>query len=290
MKNKKLSIVIPVKNEAAGLSKLLPEIIKNHPDAELIVVNDASTDKTPQICNSYGITPIDHPYSKGNGAAIKSGTRAATGDIIVFMDGDFQHNPEDISRLLQKLENGYDMVIGARTSSSHASWLRKSGNFFYNILASYMTGHKIEDLTSGFRAVKREKFLKFLYLLPNGFSYPTTSTMAFFRYGYSVGYIPIRAAKREGKSHINPLKDGIKFFTIILKIGALFSPMRLFLPLSTIFFLLGLILYLYTFITMGRFTNMAVLLFITSFFTFLMGIISEQISSLHYRHINNQEE
>ncbi|MCK5685275.1 glycosyltransferase family 2 protein, partial [bacterium] len=214
--------------------------------------------------------------------------REVKSNILIFMDADGQHKPEDISRLLEKLNSGYDMVIGARHPDSQASLFRKVGNAVYNKLASFMTGFKIEDLTSGFRVVKRDKFIKFLYLLPNGFSYPTTSTMAFFRSGYSVVYVPIEAAQREGNSHISLVKDGIKFFTIILKIGALFSPMRLFLPISFLLFIIGIVYYLYTFFFFGRFTNMSTLLFISSLFMFMMGIISEQISSLHYKGIEEK--
>src|SRR5690606_15723837 len=171
-------------------------------------------------------------YSKGNGAAIKSGARAASGDVIVFMDADGQHDPADIPRLLARLDDGYDMVVGARQAGSQASAARGLANACYNRLASYMTGHRVEDLTSGFRAVRAGKFREFLYLLPNGFSYPTTSTMAFFRAGYSVAYEPIHAAKRIGNSHIQPLKDGVRFFLIIFKIATLFSPLKMFLPLA----------------------------------------------------------
>lgn len=284
-----ISIVIPAKNEEVGLSSLIPALKKIYPTSEIIVVNDGSTDKTAEVCTSHKIKLVTHNYSKGNGAAIKSGARTAKNDIIIFMDADGQHKPEDIPRLLEKLEEGHDMVIGARHISTHATSLRLLGNMVYNKLASYMTGHKIEDLTSGFRAVKKDKFNKFLYLLPNGFSYPTTSTMAFFRSGYSVAYIPINALQREGKSHINLLKDGIKFFTIILKVGALFSPMRLFLPVSAFLFTTGLIYYAYTFITLHRFTNMSGLLFTSSLMVFLMGILSEQISSLHYKNIDDSD-
>jgi len=289
MTKNQINIIIPAKNEEASLKVLLPKLKALHPHAEIIVVNDGSTDKTLAVCQTHGVSCISHPYSKGNGAAIKTGARTATSEVMVFMDADGQHKPEDIERLIQKLETGYDMVIGARSSSSQASWVRRIGNFVYNKLASYMTGYNIEDLTSGFRAVKRNKFLKFLYLLPNGFSYPTTSTMAFFRSGYSVAYIPIQAAQREGKSHISLVKDGVKFFTIILKIGALFSPMRLFLPISFMLFITGLSYYGYTFVTAHRFTNMSGLLFTSSLIIFLMGIISEQISSLHYKNIDTKE-
>jgi len=278
-----ISIVIPAKNEADNLDKLIPKLKALHPDIPVNIINDGSTDSTIDICRQHQANVFSHPYSKGNGAAIKTGAREVKSDILIFMDADGQHKPKDISRLLEKLESGYDMVIGARHSSSQASLLRKIGNSFYNKLASFMTGHKIEDLTSGFRAVRREKFIRFLYLLPNGFSYPTTSTMAFFRSGFSVAYISIIAAQRDGKSHISLLKDGLKFFTIILKVGALFSPMRLFLPISAVLFSTGLSYYAYTFFTSERFTNMSALLFTSSLIIFLMGILSEQISALHYK-------
>ena len=278
-----ISIVIPAKNEASNLQALLTQIQAVAPDAEILVIDDGSTDDTGLIAKNVDATVIKHPYSMGNGAAIKTGARKAKGDIIVFMDADGQHDPSDIPALLAKLDQGYDMAIGARHISTQSSWLRKIGNSFYNWLASMMTGHRIEDLTSGYRAVKADKFRKFLYLLPNGFSYPTTSTMAFFRSGFPVAYVPIHAGMRTGKSHINIIKDGIRFFIIILRIGALFSPMRLFLPLSAIIFMTGLSYYGYTYYTAGRFTNMSGVLFISSLLIFLNGIISEQISSLHYK-------
>jgi glycosyltransferase involved in cell wall biosynthesis len=219
----------------------------------------------------------------GNGAAIKSGTRAATGKVILFMDADGQHDPRDIEKMVKKYNDGYDMVVGARNLKSHASFVRQIANRFFNRLASLMTGFKVEDLTSGFRIVNARKFRRFLYLLPNGFSYPTTSTMAFFRSGYSVGYIPIAGRKREGKSKIRLLHDGLRFIVIILKIGALFSPMRLFLPISFLLFLVGSLYYGYTYYTSGRFTNMSAVIILSSLTSFLIGIVSEQISSLHYR-------
>ena len=285
----RVSIIIPAKNEANSLEKLLPKIFELYPDIELFVINDGSTDETAQIAENAGARVITHPYSMGNGAAIKTGARHANGEILVFMDADGQHHPEDISRLLNKISEGYDMVVGARKLDTHASIFRRFANIGYNKLASLMTNHKIEDLTSGFRAVRSRHFRKFLYLLPNGFSYPTTSTMAFFRSGLAVGYIPIRAAQREGKSHIRLLHDGTRFFIIILKIGALFSPMRFFLPISASLFAIGLTYYGYTYINFGRFTNMSALLFISSILTFLIGIISEQISSLHYKGIEDAQ-
>lgn len=281
-----ISIVLPAKNEARNLVDLLPQIKSLYPLAEILVINDGSTDNTAQVAIDAGVKVISHPYSQGNGAAIKTGARNAKGELLVFMDADGQHDPSDISALLEQLNHGYDMVVGARSKRTQATFLKLCGNNFYNRLASVMTGHKIEDLTSGFRAVRADKFRKFLYLLPNGFSYPTTSTMAFFRSGFPVAYIPIHAGKRKGKSHIRFFKDGARFFIIILKIGAFFSPMRLFLPISAGLFLTGLSYYGYTYYFEHRFTNMSALLFSTSILTFLMGIISEQISSLHFKGID----
>lgn len=280
---KDISIVIPARNEADSLEILLPLLLSRFADAEIIVVNDGSTDNTCQVADKYSITLLSHPYCMGNGAAIKTGARYATRDAILFMDGDGQHNPDDIPALVAKYQEGFDMVVGARTSGTHTSIVRRIANSFYNRLASLMTGYRIADLTSGFRLVNRRKFCRFLYLLPNGFSYPTTSTMAFFRSGFSVAYVPIHALKRKGKSKIRLLHDGLRFIVIILKIGALFSPMRLFLPISLFLFLVGNLYYAYTYFTSGRFTNMSAVIILSSLTIFLIGIVSEQISSLHYR-------
>ena len=282
-----ISIILPAKNEAESLEKLLPELRQNFPEEEIIVVNDGSTDNTVEICERNQVTVVSHVYSMGNGAAIKTGTRNADGNILVFMDADGQHSPEDINRLVEKVEEGFDMAVGARQMNTHASLTRRIGNTLYNKLASWMTGYPIEDLTSGFRAARARHFKKFLYLLPNKFSYPTTSTMAFFRSGLPVGYVPIKAANRSGerKSHIRLFHDGIRFLIIILKIGALFSPMRFFLPISGLLFMTGLAYYGYTYFNWGRLTNMSVLMFMASLFTFLIGIVSEQISALHYKDI-----
>ncbi|WP_455201299.1 glycosyltransferase family 2 protein [Kaarinaea lacus] len=278
-----VSIVIPAKNEADNLKSLLPKLIEVMPNAEIIVINDGSDDDTAAICAQNNIQVISHPYSMGNGASIKTGARIANGDILVFMDGDGQHAPEDIPKLLEKIDEGYELVIGAREIDTHASLLRRVGNSFYNKLASIMTGNKILDLTSGFRATRSRHFRKFLYLLPNGFSYPTTSTMAFFRSGLPVTFVPIKAAKRLGKSNIKLIKDGTRFLLIIIKIGSLYSPMRFFLPISAAIFAVGLSYYIYTYINYKQFTNMSALLFTTSILVFLIGILSEQISSLHYK-------
>jgi glycosyltransferase involved in cell wall biosynthesis len=282
---KEITIVIPAKNEAKGLDLILPKIRALFPNAELIVVNDASTDDTESVAISYGAKVVRHPYSKGNGASIKSGLRAATGDVVVCMDADGQHQPEEIPMLLAKLDDGFDMVVGARSHSGQAGAHRSLANGFYNRFASWMVGHKVEDLTSGFRAVRRDKFLEFISLLPNKFSYPTTITMSFFRAGYSVAYVPIDVQKRvEGtKSHVRIWQDGIRFLLIIFKIGTLFSPLKLFFPISLVLFFSGVGYYLYTYLSDGRFTNMGALLFTTAILVFLMGLISEQITSLIYR-------
>ncbi len=286
----KISIIIPAKNEKLGLSKLLPKLRTVKGVFEIVVVNDGSTDCTEQICLDNGVTVVSHPYSKGNGAAIKSGARAAKGEVFLFMDADGQHQVEDVQRLIKEYKKDqFDMIVGARGGKSQASVARLFGNGLYNRIASYMTGHKIEDLTSGLRIVNARKFKQFLYLLPNGFSYPTTCTMAFFRAGYSVKYMSIFTPKREGKSHINILKDGSRFFLIIFKIGTLYSPLKLFFPTSLVFFLMGFVYYLYTYFTDGRFTNMGALLFSVSVLIFLLGLVSEQITTLMYQETENNE-
>ena len=279
----KVSIVIPAKNEAQNLKSFLPRLISTMPNAECIVVDDGSTDDTAALCEQYGVKVVSHPYSKGNGAAIKTGAKLASGDLLVFLDADGQHKPEDIPRLLEQLHKGYDMVVGARDKASHADSYRAIANGIYNKLASTITGHKILDLTSGFRAVHAAKFREFLYLLPNGFSYPTTCTMAFFRAGYSVGYLSIQTEQRLGDSHISLLKDGIRFLVIIFKVGTLYSPLKIFLPTAAGFFLTGFFNYMYTYFTDGRFTNMSAVLFMTAILVFLIGLVSEQVTALMYK-------
>jgi glycosyltransferase involved in cell wall biosynthesis len=281
-----LSIVIPAKNEEAGLAGFLSELRGMYPQAQVIVVDDGSTDGTVQVCRDAGVEVISHPYAKGNGAAIKTGARAARGDYIVFMDGDGQHNPADIQRLLYRMEEGYDLVVGARSGlSSQASVARWSANSFYNKLAGWMVNREIPDLTSGFRCVNRRKFLDFLYLLPNGFSYPTTSTMAFFRAGYSVGFVPIEVAPRVGSSHINLLRDGVRFFLIIFKIGTLYSPLKVYFPVAVLMSGLGILNYLVTTVASGswRFSNMSTLLILSGVIVFLIGLLSEQLTNLQFK-------
>ena len=279
----RISLILPAKNEAEGLRRTLPGVRQLFPDAEIIVVDDGSTDETAAIAREFGMTVLSSPYSMGNGAAIKRGARAATGEVLVFMDADGQHNAELIPRLLARLDQGYDMVVGARGWGDQASVGRGLANGLYNRIASLMTGVLVADLTSGFRVVRADKFKEFLHLLPNGFSYPTTITMAFFRSAYAVAYEPVPVAPRVGKSHIRPLRDGLRFLLIIFKIATLYSPLKVFAPASIVFALLGLGNYAYTFITEYRFTNMSALLLSASAIIFLIGLVSEQITSLTYR-------
>ncbi|MDA3439430.1 glycosyltransferase family 2 protein [Acinetobacter bereziniae] len=278
-----ISVVLPAKNESRAIGDTIKKIQALDLVSEILVINDGSTDDTCQVAENAGAKVITHPYSKGNGAAIKTGARNATGDVIVFMDADGQHDPDDIPQLLEKIAQGYDLVVGARQKGSQASIGRGVANKLYNNLASYMSDHNVEDLTSGFRAVRADKFREFIYLLPNGFSYPTTSTMAFFRAGYSVSYVPIHAAKRIGKSHIHPIKDSVRFFLIIFKIATLYSPLKMFLPFAIILFIFATGWYGYTLYSFGRFTNMSALLYTGSIMIFLMGLISEQITALMYK-------
>ena len=280
-----VSIVIPAYNEEAAIGQTVARIHSLYPDFETIVVDDGSTDNTAHKAREAGAKVFQHPYNIGNGAAVKTGIRKASGDMIVLMDGDGQHDPADIARLLEESDH-YDLVVGARSAGSQASLGRRVANWFYNCMASYVAKFPIKDLTSGFRVFHRDTVLKYLYLFPNTFSYPTTSTLTYLRSGYTVKYIPIRQHKRVGKSKIKLMEDGARFILIILRIATLFSPMRIFLPVSTFFLLTGLGYYMYTFLTSNRFTNMSALLLSVGVMVFLLGLISEQITQMRYDRVN----
>jgi len=282
MNKSDVSIIIPAYNEAATIGIVVNKIKTLYPGLEVIVVNDGSSDNTEAAARDSGAIVYSHPYNIGNGAAIKSGIRIASGEVLVFMDGDEQHNPEDIGRMLEFFPE-YDMVVGARAKSDQVSLFRGAGNRILNRLASYVAKFRVHDLTSGFRAVKAEIAYNLLYLLPNTYSYPTTMTLGVLRSGRSVKYIPINIRRRKnGVSNMKVSRDGVRFFMIITKICALYSPFRIFLPLSMLIFFLGMTNYLFSYITSGRFTNMSLLLFTTSVIVFLMGLISEQITQLRF--------
>lgn len=278
----KISVIIPCYNESQTIGQLVNNISNLYPDFEVIVINDDSTDDTAIAAKEAGATVFSHPYNIGNGAAVKSGIRQAKGEILVFMDGDGQHDPKDIARLIEYMSD-YDMVVGARFIRSQASVGRALGNKIYNWLASYVAKFKIQDLTSGFRAVKSDLARQFLYLLPNTYSYPTTLTLSVLRSGRALRYIPIQVKNRKtGKSNIRLFKDGVRFFMIIVKICTMYSPFRIFLPVSFTTFLIGFCYYLYSFFLWGRFTNMSALLFTTSVVIFMMGLISEQVCQMRF--------
>ncbi len=279
----KISVILPCRNEAPSLQGLLPRLREILPDAEILVVDDASSDDVAALCAAQGVRCLRHPYQKGNGAAIKTGAREAQGETLIFMDADGQHDPADIPRLMERYRQGFDMVVGARRTGSQANLARGLANRLYNRLASYMTSQRVEDLTSGFRIVRADLFREFIYLLPNHFSYPTTITMAFFRAGYHVSYVPITAAKRIGKSHLRPLQDGLRFLLIIFKIGTLYSPLKVFVPVAVSFALFGVGYWTYTYRTLGRPSTMTVFMLTTAVVVFLIGLVSEQITQLMYR-------
>jgi glycosyltransferase involved in cell wall biosynthesis len=273
------SIVIPAFNEAASIAPVLRDLAAAAPWLEILVVDDGSTDETGAIAAAAGARVIRHPYNKGNGAAVKSGIRQAAGLFVLIADADGQHRPADAARLVSQLD-AYDLVVGARAGHTQASLVRRLGNATLNRLASYLTEQPIPDLTSGFRAARRECLLEFIHLLPNGFSTPTTTTLAFMRAGYSVRFEPVEAAQREGASKIRLGADGFNFFMILLKVITIFSPLRIFAPISAATFLLGAAYAAWTIVTQSHVTNSSVLLILLSVVILLVGLVSEQISSL----------
>jgi glycosyltransferase involved in cell wall biosynthesis len=282
-----VSIVIPVFNEAENLEGVIKKItVLDLPGCEIIVVDDGSTDGSADVALKVGANVIRHPYNIGNGAAVKSGIRVARGKLIVLMDGDGQHQPQDIPKLLAETRD-YHMVVGARAKGSKLRFHRYAANIIYNWLASYVTQFNVKDLTSGFRALPRVEALRFIDLLPNTFSYPTTLTLAFLRSGLTVKYVPIQSLYRSGQSKISLVSDGFRFLLIITKIATLFAPFRIFLPVSIVCFLGGLTNYIYTYVTQHRFTNMSVFMFTTAVIIFMLGLISEQIALLRMERLQS---
>jgi glycosyltransferase involved in cell wall biosynthesis len=276
-----VSVVVPAYNESASIGSLVSALQLAGSWREIIVVDDGSSDDTGALAVSAGARVIRHPYNKGNGAAVKTGIRNAGGTFVLILDADGQHRPADAARLVAKLAE-YDLVVGARSSATQAGVARRAGNAALNAIASYLTGQRIPDLTSGFRAARRECLLEFLHLLPNGFSTPTTTTLAFIKAGYSVWFEPIDAAVRGGTSKISFGADGVQFFVILLKVITIFSPMRVFLPLSAASFTAGGAYAVWTILTQSHVTNSSVLLILLSVIIFLVGLVSEQISMLRF--------
>jgi glycosyltransferase involved in cell wall biosynthesis len=276
-----VSVVIPAFNEGAVIAQVVSALTAAGPWHEIIVVDDGSTDETAAHASGAGAVVVRHPYNKGNGAAVKSGIRRATGEYVLIIDGDGQHGPEDARRLVAKLGE-YDLVIGARSTSTQATHARRFGNTALNRLASYLTGREIPDLTSGFRGARRASLREFLHLLPNGFSTPTTTTLAFIKAGYNVAFEPVEARQRIGQSNIRFARDGVKFFVIILKIVTLFSPLRVFLPISLVAFTVGAAYAAWTIATQSHVTNSSVLLIMLAVIVFLVGLVSEQIAAMRF--------
>jgi glycosyltransferase involved in cell wall biosynthesis len=276
-----VSIVIPAFNEGEAISAVVASLAAAGPWREIIVVDDGSQDETSARAGAAGATVVRHPYNKGNGAAVKSGIRRATGEYVLIVDGDGQHRPEDARRLVSRLGE-YDLVVGARSRATQATHTRRYGNGALNGLASYLTGREIPDLTSGFRGARSAHLREFIHLLPNGFSTPTTTTLAFIKAGYNVAFEPIEARPRVGASKIRLARDGAKFLMIILKIVTIFSPLRVFVPLSAATFLLGVVYGVWNVIVHARIPNGSVLLILFAVVVFLVGLVSEQISALRF--------
>jgi glycosyltransferase involved in cell wall biosynthesis len=275
------SIVVPAFNEGHAVAALVTALHATARWKEILVVDDGSGDDTGARAAAAGARVIRHPYNKGNGAAVKTGIRQAAGAFVLIMDADGQHNPADAARLVSHLD-AFDLVVGARAPTTHASTARRAGNRVLNRIASYLTEQPIPDLTSGFRAARRDCLLEFLHLLPNGFSTPTTTTLAFLKAGYSVRFEPIEASQREGTSKIRLGPDGARFFLILLKVITIFSPLRIFLPVSAVSFGVGAAYGVWTIVTQSHVTNSSVLLILFSAVVFLVGLVSEQISALRF--------
>jgi len=276
-----VSVVIPAYNEAAAIGDVVSALASAGRWREILVVDDGSRDETASRAQGAGAVVVRHPYNKGNGAAVKTAIRKATGDFVLIIDGDGQHRAEDARRLASRLGE-YDLVVGARSAATQATHVRHLGNEALNWFAGYLAGRHIPDLTSGFRAARREQLLEFLHLMPNGFSLPTTTTLAFIKAGYNVAFEPTEARQRVGTSKVRLARDGTRFLVIILRIVTLFSPLRVFLPISLASFAVGAGYMVWTIATQRHVTNSSVLLIMFAVIVFLVGLVSEQISALRF--------
>lgn len=279
-----ISVIVPAYNEAKAIGGVLQSILDLPLNIELIVVDDGSTDDTAEVARAHGARVIRHPTNRGNGAAVRTGIRNAHGDIIVFMDADGQHNPQDILRLTDEMES-YDMVVGARPWNS-GMWHRNIANAIYKAFASYITGFHVKDLTSGFRAIRASLAKSLCYLLPNTYSYPTTMTLAVAKAGYGIKYIPIEVRKRAaGSSKISLVSDGMRFFVIMAKITTLFSPLKVFGPIGILVALPGFLYAIYRFVIGKAWTIPITISLTMGALILVLGLISEQIATLRLQNM-----
>ena len=286
-----LSVILPIFEEEATIKKLIDELFSTLGGAdlsfEIIAVDDGSNDGTidvlKQLKETYteDLIVAQHLENRGNGATLRTGISVASGDIVVTMDADGQHAPADILTLINHIPP-YDLVIGARTESYSGSWYRNGANRFYNGFASWLTRKEIKDLTSGFRAMKRHAVTHFLSLFPDGFSAPTTTTMAFLKAGYNVNFVPIHVDQRTlGDSKIRLWSDGSRFVIIILRMIMLYDPMRIFMPTGIALTFLGVLSWLAGLWNAQRLVlpNSTILFFSSALLTWLLGLVSDQISN-----------
>ena len=276
-----VSVVIPAYNEEDGIAAVVAGVAAAGPWREVVVVDDGSQDRTAERAAQAGARVIRHPYNKGNGAAVKTGIREARGEVVLLMDADGQHDPQEAVRVAAAV-GLHDMAIGAR-SAGDQTLVRAAGNAVFTSLASWLTGRPIPDLTSGFRAARRERLLDFVHLLPNGFSYPTTSCLAFLKAGLNVTFVPITAKRRVGTSKIRVVRDGVRFVLIILKIVTLYSPLKVFFPLALASFLLGMAYGAWNVATYGKIPMGSALLIQLAVVVFLFGLLAEQIAAAQDR-------
>jgi len=277
--NPECTIIIPAYNEEEGIRSVINGL-KSMPDKyEILVVDDGSTDNTFKIASETGVRVIRQPYNKGYGAALKTGIRNAKSNLVLFMDADGQHQTSDIKEIMRYTGN-YDMVVGARTKRTKISFLRKPGKKILAIIANYLAGMKIPDLNSGFRVIKKDVVMEFMHILPNSFSFTTTITLGCIMAGYSIKYVPINMLERVGTSKINPFRDGSRFILLMIRTIMLFNPLKIFLPISVIIFLLGISDLTYELIYYFNVSSLSILLFLSSLIVFFIGIMADQISMM----------